>query len=342
MIKVPRKLRAAVLRQIGQELSVEELKTFPLTAGQVLVKIYYAGICRSQLMEQQGRRGADKWLPHLLGHEGYGIVEEIGEGVTKCKPGDPVVMSWVRGVGMDAENPIYKDLHNENVNSGKITTFSNFSVVSENRLYFPPYGFSDKFLPLFGCALLTGGGMALKYGRSVEVNKVCIIGFGGIGSAAGLVLKGMGKSFIEIVENSPEKKLVALSLGFKNVYSELSESSREFDLVIEASGTIDSIEKGFASLNNTGTLVFASHPETGSKISLNPYDLIKGKRIFGTWGGDLNPDEDMATIGEFLAKSGSNLELLLGDLFTIDEVNEGLAYLDSGKPGRPLLKLNEV
>lgn len=337
-----RKLRAAVLRQIGQKLSVEELKTCPLTTGQVLVKMYYSGICRSQLMEQQGKRGSDKWIPHLLGHEGYGIVEEIGEGVTKCKPGDPVVMSWVRGVGIDAQNPIYTDSYNENVNSGKITTFSNFSVVSENRLYLPPRGFSEKFLPLFGCALLTGGGMALKYGRSVKVNKVCIIGFGGIGSAAGLVLKGMGKSFIEVVENSPEKRRMALSLGFKNVYSELSESSGDFDLVIEASGTIDAIEKGFASLSKVGTLVFASHPETGSKISLDPHDLIKGKRIFGTWGGDVNPDEDIVIIGEFIAKSGSNLELLLGELFTIDEVNEGLAYLDSGKPGRPLLKLNEV
>ena len=340
---MPRRLRAAVLRQIGQALSVEDLKTCPLTTGQVLVRMHYSGICRSQLMEQQGKRGTDNWIPHLLGHEGFGVVEEIGKGVTKCKPGDPVVMSWVRGVGMEAENPIYIDSHDKNVNSGKITTFSDFSVVSENRLYLPPRGFSEKFLPLFGCALLTGGGMALKYGRSVEVIKVCIIGFGGIGSAAGLVLKGMGKSTIEIVENSPEKRQMALNLGFKKVYSELSESSGDFDLVIEASGTIDAIEKGFARLSNAGTLVFASHPETGSKISLDPHDLIKGKRIFGTWGGDVNPDEDMVTIGEYILNSGSNLELLLGDLFTIDEVNEGLAYLDSGKPGRPLLKLiNEV
>jgi len=337
---MPRKIQAAVLRQLGQELSVEELNSCPLTTGQVLVRMYYSGICRSQLMEQQGKRGADKWLPHLLGHEGYGIVEDIGEGVTKCKPGDQVVMSWVRGIGIEAENPKYTDLNGKSVNSGKITTFSNFSVVSENRLYLPPQGFSERFLPLFGCALLTGGGMALKYGKSVEVNSVCILGFGGIGSAAGLVLKGMGKSFIQIVENSPEKRQMALNLGFKKVYSELSESSGDFDLVIEASGTIDAIEKGFTRLSNVGTLVFASHPETGSKISLDPHDLIKGKRIFGTWGGDVNPDEDMVTIGEFLRKSGSNLELLLGDSFTIDEINEGLAYLDSGKAGRPLLKLN--
>lgn len=337
-----RNLRAAVLRRVGHGLSVEELKSSPLSFGQVLVKIYYSGICRSQQMEQKGRRGEDKWLPHLLGHEGFGVVEEIGEGVTKCKPGDRVVMSWVEGRGINADNPILSDSNGEIVNSGKITTFSNFSVISENRVFLAPQGFSDKFLPLFGCALLTGGGMAIKYGKSVEVKKVCVIGFGGIGSAAALVLKGMDKSLVHIVEKSPAKRQMALSLGFKNVHSELPPSSGDFDLVVEASGTIDAIERGFANLNDSGTLVFASHPKTGSKISLDPHDLIKGKRIFGTWGGDVNPDEDMAVIGDFLLKTGANLDLLIGELFTIDEVNEGLAYLDSGKPGRPLLQLNEV
>jgi S-(hydroxymethyl)glutathione dehydrogenase/alcohol dehydrogenase len=337
-----RNLRAAVLRHTGQELSVEEIKSCPLTFGQVLVRISYSGICRSQLMEQLGMRGEDKWLPHLLGHEGYGVVEEIGAGVTKCKPGDRVVLSWIAASGIDADNPKYLDSNGSNVNSGKITTFSNFSVISENRLFLAPQGFSEEFLPLFGCAVLTGGGMAIKYGKSDDTNKVCIIGFGGIGSAAAIVLKGMGKTSVVIVEKSFEKRQLAQSLGFERIYSDLSNVIDKFDLVVEASGTAGAIEEGFSSLSNTGTLVFASHPEVGSKISLDPHELIRGKRIFGTWGGDVNPDEDTKVIGEYLSKSGSNLDLLIGDLFTIDEVNEGLTYLDSGKPGRPILKLSEV
>ena len=68
-------IRAAGLRNTRQALIVEDISTNPLAYGQVLVKMHYSGICRSQLMEQQGMRGVDKWLPHLLGHEGYGVVQ---------------------------------------------------------------------------------------------------------------------------------------------------------------------------------------------------------------------------------------------------------------------------
>lgn len=337
-----RDIKAAVLRNIGSNLVIETLTTNPLTKGQVIVKILYSGICRSQLMEQQGKRGEDKWLPHLLGHEGYGEVLEIGPEVSKFKTGDRVVLSWVQGEGINADNASYLDVNGKVINSGKVSTLSTVSVVSENRLFPIPQGFSDRLIALFGCALLTGGGMALKYGKSLEKDRICILGFGGIGSAAALVLKGMGKSNISVVEVVADKRELALKLGFENVFSRLDQTEGNFDLVIEASGTVTGIESGFENLAEKGVLVFASHPENGAKIALDPHDLIRGKQIFGTWGGDVNPDNDIHQIAKFIRASNADLELLLGQTFTINQVNEGLAYLDSGKPGRPLLKMNEV
>ncbi len=335
-------IKAAVLRETGRPLVVENLNFKSLARGQVLVKNYFSGICRSQLMEQQGNRGEDRWLPHLLGHEGFGVVEEIGPDVSKCKVGERVILSWVQGEGIDSENPRYLTSEGVSINSGKVTTFSDYSVVSENRIFLAPSGFHDRLLPLFGCALLTGGGMAMKYGSIQESQKICIMGFGGIGSAAALVLKGMGKTEIVIVEKSPQKRMLAERLGFNRVVERLDNSMVEFDLVIESTGTIEGIEVGFTSLNNKGVLVFASHPADNERISLNPHDLIKGKRIFGTWGGDVNPDRDIRLIAKHVLASSADLNLLLGEVFSIDQVNEGLAYLDSGKPGRPLLRLNEV
>ena len=83
-------MRAAVLRRLNEPLSIEDLEIPSLFDGQVLVKLAYSGICRSQLMEVEGKRGPDNWLPHLLGHEGSGFVEAIGAGVSKLKVGDRV------------------------------------------------------------------------------------------------------------------------------------------------------------------------------------------------------------------------------------------------------------
>jgi S-(hydroxymethyl)glutathione dehydrogenase/alcohol dehydrogenase len=333
-------IRAAVLRKTGEPISVENLATPPLQVGQILLRIDYTGICRSQIMEQQGKRGIDKWLPHLLGHEGFGEVLEVGANVTKCKVGDRVIVTWIAGTGIDAENPTYMDKYGFKVNSGKVTTFSTHSIVSENRVLLAPDGFPDHVLPLFGCALLTGGGMAIKYGVESTEGDICILGFGGIGSAAALVLKGMGSKNLDVVDQGSNKLELAKELGFPNVFTSIEDSGRRYDLVIESTGSIEGIQKGFERLKNSGVIVFASHPEEGSRISLDPHELIKGKRIFGTWGGDVEPDSDLPKIAKFLKASGSNLELLLGKFFTIDEVNEALAYLDSGKPGRPLLEIN--
>ncbi len=331
------KLKAAVLRKTGEPLSVEYLTTTPLRPGQVLVRMIYSGICRSQVMEQQGKRGIDKWLPHLLGHEGFGEVLETGAGVTKCHAGDRVIVSWIAGTGIDADNLVYIDGHGLTVNSGKITTFSTHSVISENRVFLAPVGFPDHILPLFGCALLTGGGMALKYGEVSPEANICILGFGGIGSSAALVLKGMGKENIDVVDEGSDKREVARQLGFSNVFATIDRSGRKYDVVIESTGAIQGIQNGFESLKDSGVMIFASHPEEGGRISLNPHDLIKGKRIFGSWGGDVEPDSDIQRIANLLIESNSDLGLLLGEVFAIDEVNEALAYLDSGKPGRPLL-----
>ena len=88
--------KAAVLTRVNKPLQIlEDLKFSKLKRGQVLVKVLHSAICRSQIMEIEGKRGNDKYIPHLLGHEGAGIVEKIGHGVTKFFPGDKVFLSWI-------------------------------------------------------------------------------------------------------------------------------------------------------------------------------------------------------------------------------------------------------
>src|ERR1035437_6435377 len=126
-------MKAAILESIDAPLVVAEVGLTPLTFGQVLVKVLVSGICGSQLQEIAGNKNNAKFVPHLLGHEGCGIVEDIGVGVTKVKKGDKVVMHWRKGDGIEADFPTYM-FKGKTMRSGKVTTFSEFSIVSENRI----------------------------------------------------------------------------------------------------------------------------------------------------------------------------------------------------------------
>ena len=342
---------AAVLVALNEPLVVEELVLPEILSGQVLVKNIASGICRSQLMEVSGRRGPDKWLPHLLGHEAVGIVTRIGEGVTKVKTGDKVIISWILGDGLTSTAPKFKSTSGETINSGASTTFSEYSVVPENRVYRAPLGFDDEFLPQFGCALLTGGGMVLSTFQMIpphQSSKVLIIGFGGVGIAAALMAKSIEGLDIYIVDRSLERLEVASKLGFQNIFDStdslkeiFKEDEQGFDFCFESAGSVDSIELGFSLIKNSGILVFASHPESGKTLSLDPFELIKGKQIRGTWGGGISPDLAIGEIARRLLDTNLNLSLLTGPSFTLEEVNEGLSFLDYAGAGKPIIYFGE-
>ena len=127
-------MKSAILVKSRKPLIVDNIELpKQLRFGQVQVKIIYSGICGSQINEIDAKKGVDKYLPHLLGHEGSGVVEKIGEGVTRVKKGDHVVLHWRKSSGVEAEAAKYI-WNGKKVNAGKVTTFSEKSIVSENRL----------------------------------------------------------------------------------------------------------------------------------------------------------------------------------------------------------------
>src|SRR5215831_4434907 len=117
------KIKAAILEQLRAPLVLDEIDVPALECGQVLVQIHQTGICGAQLGEIDGKKGEDKFLPHLLGHEGGGVVLDVGPGVTHIKKGDHVAMHWRKGQGIHAKPALYK-WGNRTVNSGWVTTFS--------------------------------------------------------------------------------------------------------------------------------------------------------------------------------------------------------------------------
>lgn len=342
--------KAAVLTKINSPLEIIELEFPKLRTGQILIQNRFSGICRSQLMEVSGQRGEDKWLPHLLGHEGFGIVREIGPDVKKVSMGQKVVISWINGLGINAVNPIFTTKDSRLINSGPATTFSEYSVVSENRVYKSPVSYPEEFIPQFGCALLTGGGMVLSNLNTQNLDKKqigLILGFGGVGTAAALTLKSFQNFEVVVIEESNSRRELANELGFINVFSSLAEYQANnkdglFDYCFESAGSVSSIEEGFQSIKNDGTIIFASHPKNGELISIDPYELIKGKTIKGTWGGNFPPDSAISEISDRLKAIKINFNSLIGPKFALENVNQGLSYLQNAEAGKPLIDFGDI
>jgi S-(hydroxymethyl)glutathione dehydrogenase/alcohol dehydrogenase len=333
-------IKAAILEKICAPLAIRKLNTRELQRGQVLVKIFYSGVCRSQLMEINGKRGEDKWLPHLLGHEGSGVVLKIGEGVTRFKEGDEVIVTWLKTQGIDAAGAIY-DGDGFTVNSGKVTTFSNYSIISENRLVHKPAKLDFDVAVLFGCALPTGAGMVINQLNLKIDSKVAVIGLGGVGLSALAALMAIGVKQIVAIDHSNDKLLHAKKMGIKKAisYDHFDERERNFDYCFESAGSIESIEFGYSLIKRGGgKLVFASHPPQGEKIRIDHHELISGKEIIGTWGGDgSDPDLDTIKFYEIFKESNFNLKSMLSKPYKLDDINKAFVDLDSGVVMRPLI-----
>jgi D-arabinose 1-dehydrogenase-like Zn-dependent alcohol dehydrogenase len=130
MKDTPEYSKAAILVEQNKPLIVDYVKLPQvLLVGQILVEIEVSGICGSQIGEITGAKGPDKYLPHLMGHEGCGIVLEIGPGVTTVKKGDKVVLHWRKGDGIQAKNAVY-EWNDKVVNAGWVTTFNTHAVIN--------------------------------------------------------------------------------------------------------------------------------------------------------------------------------------------------------------------
>lgn len=342
------KIKAAVLFEPNKPLEIRTLKRRPLESGQVFIKILYSGVCRSQLMEVSGLRGVDRWLPHLLGHEGSGVVEDVGPDVKKFKKGDEVILSWIKGNGIEAKGAIY-DSDDVVINSGKVTTFSNYSVVSENRLTKKPKNLDFDTAILFGCALPTGAGMVIN---ELDVNlesSVVVIGLGGIGLSSIAMLLSLKIKNIIAIDISAKKLDLVKSWGVNHTIDASKPNIQELvqeifpdgaEYCIESAGRVSTIELGFSLINrNKGKLLFASHPPEGEKIRLSPHELISGKNISGSWGGAIDPDRDIPILYHNFISADFPLNSLLTKPYSLSDINKALEDLESGKALRPLIKM---
>lgn len=345
-------MRAAILVEQKKPLVIDNVE-LPQTLdyGQVLVKVFYSGICGSQIGEIDGVKGEDKYLPHLLGHEGSGEIIDVGAGVKFVKPGDFVVLHWMKGLGVESASPLYH-WRDRPLNAGWVTTFNEYAIVSENRLTVISTDFDLKLATLFGCAITTAFGVInndaqLKIGQSLVVFGVGGVGLNIIQGAE--MVSAHPVIAIDIVDSKLEK---ARQFGADHVFNSSMVTDLEAqirgivgtqgaDVVIETTGNARVIERAYSLTHPDGKTILVGVPKKGDHASIYTLPLHFKKVLKGSHGGSASPHVDIPNYLRLVQSGKMKLEGLISHEFELDDINEAIQLIKSGNAGRVVLAMND-
>jgi len=301
------------------------------------------------VMEWRGDKGEDKWVPHCLGHEGTGTVLETGSAVTKMKAGDRVVLSWIKGSGIEAGGAVYA-WGEKKVNAGGVTTFQRHAVVSENRLTLLPAELPMDLAVLLGCAAPTGMGAVYNVLKAQPGDAVAVFGTGGVGLHAVMAAALVGAMPVIAIDPNPTRRALAplygathvIDPGAADVLTEIKKIIPQgVDIAVESSGVPAAMEMAVnATRQQGGRAVVIGNARHGSVLSLSPSVFNQGKSLMGTWGGDSVPDRDYGRYARLLGAGRFPVRNLLSKPYALEQADQALQDLASGKIGRPLIDMS--
>ncbi|NXU53358.1 ADH1 dehydrogenase, partial [Turnix velox] len=360
------KCRAAVAWALGKPLSLEEVEVAPPKAGEVRIKIVATGICHTDEHILEGLF-PNVEFPVIPGHEGAGIVESIGEGVTSVKPGDKVIPICLPHCGecsfclnpesnyclkchLSESQSVLPDKTTRFTCKGKqihhflwVSSFAEYTVIPENAV-----AKIDAAAPLdkvcvLGCAFPTGYGAAINTAKVKAGSSCAVFGLGGVGLSVIMGCKAAGAARIIAIDINKDKFAKARELGatdcisphdFKKPIQEVitEMTGHGVDYSFEVIGLAETMVASLASCNmNTGVCVMVGVPPAGKEISIDPMLVFSGRTWKGTLlGGWKNRDFLSKLVSSYLEKK-FNLDVLITHRLPIAKVNEGFELLCAGK-----------
>lgn len=300
-------MKAAILENISTQLRISEINRISPKLGQVEVRLLTAGICGSQIQEIDGKKGNPSNCPHLLGHEGCGRISAIrwdAPSFPKFDISDKVVIHWRKGNGNDPDPPIFG-----NVKAGPCTTFSQYTVVSENRVTKIPDDVPNDFACLLGCCLSTALAVVENEADIANTKTAFVIGCGGLGLALILALKAFGVRHVLATDLNHSKQYLVKDLGAEFLFNQAS----GFDLVIDTTGQYEYLA-------------------AGRYISLQ-----KG----GTEAGGFNPTRDIPRYIQMWRDGKLNdYTKLITHRIKLEDINKGIELMRQGRAGRVLIEFD--
>ena len=355
---------------IGEPLQVLDVTLDPPRADEVQVRIAAAGVCHSDYSVMTGVMPTR--FPCVLGHEGSGVVEEVGPGVTHVRPGDRVVLSWVAQCGScfycRAGQPHLCALGgkiNQNFRQPDGTTrlrhqgvemqaFSALGALAE-RVVAParavvkmPDDAPLTAAALLGCAVMTGFGAVINTAAVSPGSAVAVFGVGGVGLNVVQAAALAGAAVVIAVDMSAARREHALTLGATHTLDAalpdvaaavraLTEG-RGADYAFDAAGRKESVETAYAVTRRGGTCVVIGIGSKKENVEVNAYFLpVLAKRLLGCWYGGADVHRDLPRLLEMSRQGRLKLDELVGRTYTLDEVNQAFTDLAQGTAGRGLV-----
>jgi Zn-dependent alcohol dehydrogenase len=336
------------------------------------VRLHAAGVCHSDLNAIDGT--AETRCPAVLGHEGAGVVEAVGDGV-RLAPGTPVVLSWLPSCGHCEE--CLRDLPHlcrttwEAMAPGGLldgtsrlsregdpifhycflSTFADHAVVPARCCVPIPAGVPFEVAALVGCAIATGTGSVWRTAGVRPGDRVAVLGCGGVGLSAVLGAVAAGADPIVAVDVAEEKLEAALRLGATHAVAwaggpeETAERLREasgggVDYAIEATGRTDAARAAFLSTRARGAAVLIGIPAADAELSLPALSIPRmERRVLGSVYGSARPERDFPALLDLYLRGRLPLDRLVAERLPLDAVGDAFARLGTGGIGRVVLDL---
>lgn len=303
----------------SRPIEVRSLELDPPGPGEVLLRLEAAGVCHSDLSRVSGVRECA--VPMLLGHEGCGIVEAVGDGVRRVAVGDKVTLTFMprcgacaacrapgwslcsEGTRANADGTLLGGGRRIRMDGrpidhhGGASTFATHAVVDEHSAVRIPSEIPSDVGALLGCAVLTGGGAVRNAGRLQAGESIAIVGMGGVGQAAALVALGLEASSVVAIDPQSDKREHAMQMGCTAALTpeEAAASSERFDVVLECVGSPAVLESAIALTTAGGRTVTVGLPRPGSSVRLDPLTLVlEARTVVGSYMGSGVRDDDIA------------------------------------------------
>jgi NDMA-dependent alcohol dehydrogenase len=364
-------VRAAVLRELNEPLSVEEVELAEPGPGEVAIRLAASGVCHSDWNVITG--ATPNPLPAVLGHEGAGIVEAVGEGVGAVAAGDHVILSWlpscgtcfycVQGRGVLCDMAM-ADMFEGTLPGGSLalsqngtplyhysflSTFAERCVVPESCcVRIRP----DAPLPvaaLVGCAVMTGFGAAVLRARVEPGSTAVVFGAGGVGLSAILGSKLAGARAIVAADPVAFKRETALALGASHAvdpgHEDVAALLRELtdgrgaDYAFDTAGAPGVVAQAYDAVRRGGVVVAVGIPPLDATAEIPAPSLPREEKVItGSFYGSCRPHVDMPLVIDLYMDGRLDLDALITREFALDEINDAFAAMNAGEVARGVIR----